>query len=342
MPDFVNIIADMKVLIIRFSSIGDLTQALSIPSLIKSYTPEARIHFVTREDLSSLADNNPNIERVWKLDRKLGVQGLWKLIQELRKENFTHLYDAHNNLRSLVIRSFLFVPNTLVRPMMRLKRFLLIRFQRNLFEKPFSGQRDLLKPLEKWNYKFFLPPTPQLFLDQASRNYATDVFSKHQLMNPIVLAPSASYELKRWPLEYWHQLISNMPDRQFVVLAGQADTFTSELNQYANVVNLTGQSNLTQSAAIIEKANLLISNDTGLLHFAEQLGRPAIAFMGPAPFGFPSRPSTLILERNLKCRPCSKHGQGPCINPNFHECLRAITPNEVIEHIKNIKLASQQ
>ncbi|MBC7742490.1 MAG: glycosyltransferase family 9 protein [Bdellovibrionaceae bacterium] len=334
----------MKVLVIRFSSIGDLTQALSIPSLIKTYKPEAEIHFVTRQDLSMLTKNNPNIDRVWTLDRHNGIRGLLKLISELRKENFTHLYDAHNNLRSLIMRTLLFVPKTVVRPMMRIKRFLLIRFHKNLFEKPFSGQRDLLKPLEKWGFKFFLPPAPQLFLSTGARNYAENILNQHQIKNPIVLAPSASFALKRWPLEYWHELIRKFPDQKFIVLAGPSDTFTAELSIYPNVLDLTGKTDLDQSAAIIEKAILVISNDTGLLHFAEQLGRPAIAFMGPAPFGFPSRPSTQILERPLYCRPCSKHGQGPCINPNFHECLRSISPDEVaakvLVQIKLINVAN--
>ncbi|MBC7421291.1 MAG: glycosyltransferase family 9 protein [Bdellovibrio sp.] len=326
----------MKVLIIRFSSIGDVTQALSIPSLIKAYLPTAEIHFVTREDLASLAANHPAIEHVWKLDRKTGFAGLLKLTKELRAQKFTHLYDAHNNLRSFLIRTLLFTPQTLVKPMMRFKRFLLVRFQKNLFEKPFSGQRDLLKPLEKWNLKFFLPPAPQLYLDEKAKTYANQVYHDFKIKDAIVLAPSASYALKRWPLEYWHQLIQSLPAQKFIVLAGPQDTFTEELNIHQNVINLTGKSNLTESAALIEKSKLLVSNDTGLLHFAEQMGKPAIAFMGPAPFGFPSRPSTLILERDLKCRPCSKHGQGPCVNPNFQDCLRSITPNEVTQKIKGI------
>ncbi len=326
----------MKVLVIRFSSIGDLTQALSIPGLIKTYEPNAEIHFVTRADLSMIVENNPHIARVWKLDREKGFNGLWHLIKQLRGENFSHLYDAHNNLRSFMIRLFLFTPNTLVRPMMRIKRFLLIRLHKNLFEKPFSGQRDLLKPLEKWNFKFFLPPAPQLFLNTNDRIFATQMLHDLKIRNPIILAPSAAHALKRWPLEYWHQLIQQFPKQNFMVLAGPEDTFTAELSVYQNVINLTGKTSLTQSAALIEKSILLVSNDTGLLHFAEQLGRPAIAFMGPAPFGFPSRAATLILERPLWCRPCSKHGQGPCINPNFHECLRSITPSEVAGHVQSV------
>ena len=162
----------MKVLIIRFSSIGDLTQALSIPGLINSYHPEAEIHFVTRQDLAELVENHPAVAKVWALDRKLGFAGLRALTRELAKENFTHIYDAHNNLRSAYIRFFVGAAHKLARPMMRFKRFLLINFQINLFEKPFSGQRDLLKPLEHWGMDFKLPPVPQLFCDRGRyRNY---------------------------------------------------------------------------------------------------------------------------------------------------------------------------
>lgn len=331
MPVFVNTMSiEMKILIIRFSSIGDLTQALSIPSFIKSYVPQAEIHFVTRKDLSSIVENHPSVHKIWTLDRKEGFSGLIKLISILRKENFTHVYDAHNNLRSFFIRTFVSSKKTLVRPMMRLKRFLLIKFQINLFEKPFSGQRDLIKPLEKWGMKFNLPPAPQLFLSRDIKKAAPDI------KNYIVLVPSAAYELKRWPIEYWDELIKKNDEKKFVILAGPTDNFTAILNNNDNVVNYSGKTDLLESAAIIENAAVVITNDTGLLHFSEQLGKPTIALMGPAPFGFPSRPSTLILEKNLKCRPCSKHGQGPCVNPSYQECLRSISVDEVSVQLKNI------
>lgn len=326
----------MKVLIIRFSSIGDLTQALSIPSLIHQHTPNAEIQFVTRQDLSGLLENNPHIQKIWKLDRKLGLGGLWKMIQELKKENFTHIYDAHNNLRSFLIRLFVSADHKLVRPMMRFKRFMLLQFHKNYFEKPFSGQRDLLQPLQKWGYSFALPKPPQLFFS-AKENQAVQIqLQKNQLKDFVVLAPSAAYFLKRWPLEHWKKLIELNPNLHFVVLAGPTDEFTAELNIYKNVTNLTGQTSLRESAAVVAQAQAVVANDTGLLHFAEQLGKPTIALMGPAPFGFPSRPSTKILERNLACRPCSKHGQGPCVNSNYHECLKSISPDEVSVGLRHL------
>jgi ADP-heptose:LPS heptosyltransferase len=321
----------MKILIIRFSSIGDLTQALSLPSFIKSYKPDAEIHFVTRHDLGELVTHHPSVHKLWTLDRKEGFKGLLLLIKNLKQENFTHIYDAHNNLRSFLIRLLVSAQYKLVRPMMRFKRFLLINFQINWFEKPFSGQRDLIKPLEAWGMPFKLPDTPQLFLEKSIQKKILVPFQDY-----IVLCPSASYELKRWPLDYWDQLIKENPHYTFVILAGSTDTFTEKLNENTNAFNLTGKTDLVSSASIIQKAALVVSNDTGLLHFAEQLGKPAIALMGPAPFGFPSRPKTLILERNLPCRPCSKHGQGPCQNANYQECLRSISVTEVSEKMNKI------
>jgi ADP-heptose:LPS heptosyltransferase len=327
----------VKMLIIRFSSIGDLTQSLSIASHLKNHFPGAEIHFVTRADLSVIVENHPDINKIWKLDRARGFGGLIDLIKSLRKEQYTHIYDAHNNLRSFFIRTFVNSEHKLTRSLMRFNRFLLLHFRVNRFEKPFSGQRDLLKPLEKWGVSFSLPPVPQLFLSESAKLNGQSILNSYFLNQFVVLVPSAAYSLKRWPVRHWESLIDNHPNIQFVILAGSQDTFTGIFDSRKNVVNLTGKTDLMTSAAIIEKSCLVIANDTGMLHFAEQLGRKAIALMGPAPFGFPSRVhQTVILERNLSCRPCSKHGQGPCTNPIFQACLETISPEEVSRHMVQI------
>ena len=326
----------MKILVIRFSSIGDLTQSLSIPALIKENHPDAEVHFLTRSDFTLLLNNNPMVKKVWAIDRKKGFGEIFRLSQELRQEKFDIIYDAHNNLRSFFIRHLVSAKSKIVKPMSRLKRFLLIKFKINLFEKPFSGQRDLLKPLEKMGIKFRLPKPPLIFFDAATENKMNALLKSHDLSKFIVIVPSAAYALKRWPMTHWKALVEKNSDKKIIVLAGPTDTFTEELNTYSNIINLTGKTSLLESASIIEKAQAIVTNDTGMLHFSEQLGKKTIALMGPAPFGFPSRPSTVIMEKNLNCRPCSKHGQGPCVNPNFHECMTALTPTMVQEHLERL------
>lgn len=337
-----------KVLLIRFSSFGDVLQTLSVPSRLKDLGPkgQVQVHWITRKDFVDLTATHPDVEKVWALDRKKGLTGLLQLARVLSLENFTHIYDAHNNLRSrllsFLLRWFLpFLKGQFSRPKLlrksqrRWKRFLLFKFRINVFEKPFSGQRDLLEPLEKWGLSKVAPPAPQLFLPK------TDVFSKVPWLieNPrfVALAPSAAHRLKRWPLEYWKSLVQSLPHTFFVCLGGPEDHFTAEIAEISphRIFNLAGKLSLTESAQMVSLSQVLVTNDTGLLHVAEQLGKPAIALMGPAPFGFPSRPSTLVLERKLTCRPCSKHGQGPCSNPIFHECMRSIMPLEVRDILRS-------
>ncbi len=337
-----------KILIIRFSSIGDVTQCLSVPTKLAQAFPDAKIHWVTRGDLSELLRHHPHIHRCHVLDRKGGFLGLWKLILKLRIENFTAVYDAHNNLRSRLLGWFLCSfwlggsplkrkPILLRRSQKRWKRFLLFKLKRNTYEMPFSGQRDLIEPLVAWGLHKSYPPPPQLFLLDSEDGA---VPMKLLPNSPyIALAPSAAFFLKRWPKEHWKKLILNLPEFQFVLLGGPQDAFLDDVLAVAptRVRNLAGKCTLRESAYVVKKSLLLVTNDTGVLHFAEQLGHPCLALMGPAPFGFPSRSTTLVKEKNLACRPCSKHGQGPCYNRTFyHECLAGFTADEIARDVMKL------
>lgn len=327
-----------KVLLIRFSSFGDVTQCLSLPAKVHELLPTAEIHWASRKEFHNLIANHPLVNKTWDLDRKNGLKGLLELAFQLRKENFSHVYDAHNNFRSTIITLIIGIfkqVEILKRPTKRWLRFLLFNFRINKYEQPFSGQRDLIEPLTAWKINKTLPPTPQVFSNQKDQDRAQELlgsFSKKF----ITLAPSAAFYLKRWPKNYWSQLISLLPEEHFVLLGGPEDRFIEDIVQIApeRCLNLAGKCSLTENIPLIASSKLLISNDTGLMHIAEQLGHRCIALMGPAPFGFPSRPSTKIMELDLKCRPCSKHGQGPCINSKYHQCLVDITPEQIASIVK--------
>jgi ADP-heptose:LPS heptosyltransferase len=330
-----------KILIIRFSSFGDVTQALSIPSKLAELGDGVEIHWAIRQDLAPLLEGHPHIHKVWKLDRKTGLSGLWSLIRDLQRERFAYIFDAHNNLRSHVISWFLRPPFALSRifdpPLFtrksqkRWKRFLLFRFRINLYEKPLSGQRDLLEPLQAWGLTRESPPAPQLVVNAVALSKVRETLASRGYESFVALAPSSAFALKRWPLDHFKKLIALSPSEKFVCLGGPEDSFIQELVQVApdRVLNMAGAFSLQESSAAIFLARGLVTNDTGLLHVGEQLGKKTIALMGPAPFGFPSRDSTKIMELNLSCRPCSKHGQGPCVNEKYQRCLVDITPEQV-------------
>ncbi|MGE0763095.1 MAG: glycosyltransferase family 9 protein [Bdellovibrionales bacterium] len=335
-----------KILIIRFSSFGDVLQCLSVAGALRARWPEAEIHWVTRQEFIPLIETHPAIHKVWGLSREKGARGLSHLANDLRSQKFTHVYDAHNNLRSRLLgwklkgvadwRVWLGQMKFLRRSIYRWRRFLLFRFHRNLFPQPFNGQADLLRPLKTWGIPLNAPSVPQLFLTNLAQSKAHEKLGEWAGKPFVALAPSAAFLLKRWPLAHWQNLIESQGDLRFVILGGPQDQFVSELVKSGpdRVLNLAGQLSLSESAAVIQMAQALVSNDTGLLHVAEQLGKPCLALMGPAPFGFPSRPLTKIIELPLPCRPCSKHGQGPCVNPNYHQCLVGISPELVAEELR--------
>lgn len=335
----------VKVLLIRFSSFGDITQSLSIPTRLKELAPSTEVHWVTRLEFSDLVETHPFVDKLWTLDKKLGLIGLFKIISQLQKEKFDYIYDAHNNLRSRIITWMLcppwnlsrwFSPPQLTRKSQkRWKRFLLFKFHKNLFQQPFSGQRDLLEPLQKWNLSIDLPSAPQLLLKKSAEVKILAIIKSKQLQNFVTVAASSAHILKRWPEENFRKLLQLNPKVTFVFLGGKEDNFIQSIIQdLPNAYNFAGQLSFQESASFIFYSQGLVCNDTGLLHIAEQLGKKAIALMGPAPFGFPSRHTTLILEKKLSCRPCSKHGQGPCVNLNYQECLRAFTPEQVSLHMQ--------
>jgi lipopolysaccharide heptosyltransferase II len=331
----------MKVLIIRFSSFGDVLQTLSVAGAIHVKFPDAEIHWATRQEFETLIATHPAIHKVWSLPKKSSLLDLSKLAHELKREKFDRVYDAHNNLRSHLIgwvlkgflgwRALAGRPRFLRRSIYRLKRFLLFKFRINLFPKPFSGQKALLEPLKKWGISDSPPPAPQLFVSENVRQKVAKPFDAF-----IALAPSAAFPLKRWPKEYFIDLIFKMKDTRFVLLGGPEDLFLNEIASVApeRVANMAGKLSLAESASMIEASLGLVSNDTGLMHVAEQIGKPCVALMGPAPFGFPCRPTTTILELKLWCRPCSKHGQGPCVNKEFQKCLRDIKPDQVASIVR--------
>ncbi len=331
-----------KILILRFSSFGDVTQCLSVASKLSLHFKNSVIHWAVREDLSPLLQNHPSIHQIVSLPRKSNLKMLVQLAWLLRNENYTRIYDAHNSTRSWIISLILGLTTSakvLRKSQMRWKRILLFKFRWNLYQMPRSGQRDLIDPLKKWGIQNDLPKTPQLFLLNSELESLKTILPKEKY---IALAPSAAFELKRWPVEHWKSLILQDPQQKFVLLGGPEDHFLKEIQNVApdRILNLAGQTNLRHSACVVQLSEMLISNDTGLLHTAEQLGHPAIALMGPAPFGFPSRPKTKILQLDLACRPCSKHGQGPCVNPEFQKCLRGISVQTVFDSIRQLRAST--
>ncbi|OFZ17888.1 MAG: hypothetical protein A2Z20_10640 [Bdellovibrionales bacterium RBG_16_40_8] len=325
-----------KYLIVRFSSFGDIAQAMPCAVIIRQQDPDADIHWLTRKDFYDFVKSLPCIDRVWGLERLHGIKGLISLISDLKKENYTHIYDAHSNLRSFIVCSVLRLNflkvNIIRRSKNRLRRLLLFWFRKNYFPSPFRGAISYKNPLKKWFSKIDFPPPIELAVETAPLSLPQDFI----LSSAIVIAPSATWELKRWPLEYWSQLVSSSPGYNFILLAGKDDVECDKIaeDNKKNVLNLRGKLSWVQSAKIISLAKTIISGDTGVMHLADIMGKNTIALIGPTAFGHPTRATSKVIETKVYCRPCTKDGRGRCINAKYKKCLRDISPQMVTNQLK--------
>lgn len=328
-----------KFLIIRFSSIGDIIQCMSVISGIKARYPNAEIHWITRKDMAGLLNIDDRICKIWEFERSKGLKGLIKLSLKLRKENFTHIYDAHNNIRSSIVKSVLSYCslrsvfgrlNVVTRSKDRIKRFLLFKLRINRFPKPNLSFDSYYYPLKKWEIvKGDLT---------YSYHFPSDVVKRClKILEPvsdkkwITLVPSAAWPLKRWDTEYWQGLVEKMDGHHFVILGGPKDKFCERIHKISpdRILNLAGATSLLDSLCIVHLSHLVISGDTGFLHAADIFEKEAIALIGPTAFGFPSGKRTTTLEVELSCRPCTKDGSTKCRNLVEKKCLRDISPELV-------------
>lgn len=327
-----------RLLIIRFSSFGDIVQAATIPASFHALFPGARVDWLVRSDFAELLTAHPYIDRVIAFEKSTGLKGLLRLALRLSGTRYSHVYDAHNNLRSKVVVFVLCMgrlirggwPRLLTRPKHRIRRWLMFRFRLPVLPKPFRGAESYLRPLAKWGLESATVRGtsfwPACELSESVRHKVA------KLPRPlIVLAPSAAWPMKRWPIEHWKELVLGFDRAGFAVLGGPEDTFLKELEQVApgRVVDFAGRLGLSESAALMKEADLVIANDTGLLHVADQMERPTIALIGPTAFGYPSHVNSRTLEIELPCKPCSKDGRGRCRNSVYQRCLQELSPQAV-------------
>ncbi len=337
-----------KVLVIRFSSIGDIIQCMSIIEPVK-YQLNAELHWVCRSDFSQMLSTNPNVDKIWSYERVSGLKGLINIVSLLRKEEFDYIYDAHQNIRSSIIKMLIgvFKPNSKTKLVVRRKHYIRricffdLKIKKAL-KMPFKAVESFQKPLLDWGIDFSKTY-------QTDWNFADEVILKgNSLIGNIfkekkclTIVPSAAWPLKRWPILYWQRLVKKLPDYKFIIIAGPNDTFTDEIKSIApdRIINLSGKTSLQESFYVISQSQMVISADTGFLHAADLFKINSIALMGPTAFGYPTGKTVKVLEVNgLKCRPCSKAGDTKCKMPDgYRACLMGITPDLVIKTINSFE-----
>lgn len=333
----------MKFLIIRFSSIGDIVLTSPVVRCLKKQVVTADIHFLTKRSYSSITASNPYIDKVHYLEDDLEAT-----IASLRKEDFDYVIDLHHNLRTLKVKRALgkkaFSFNKL-----NIEKWLLTALKINKMPDLHIVDR-YMQTVASFGVKndgagldYFIPK--EEVVDES------DIPASHHA-GYIGLVIGAAHFTKRYPIEKLSKFCSEM-DHPIVVMGGKEDVANGELLSAIDpfkIYNACGKFSLHESADLVRRAKLIVSNDTGLMHIAAAFKRPVISLWGNTvpQFGMSPYygdnflhnyqrnnqqplPYDILEVKNLSCRPCSKIGYNSCPKGHF-KCMQQIGVQELLNH----------
>ena len=338
---------------------GDVVLQTATVNWLRSLMGESlRITFVTAQEFVPLLDTHPGINHVIGFDRKKGES--WKqLLDKIKNAQKEHkidlILDLHSTLRSFRLRWSLWMIPSITVDKRRWERFLLTKLKGKFFKRLIDKKVFGLGPQVERIIQDLAP----LFSDDRGARRAKD-FRKgpNQELTSlgnlptyslpgdyIVLAPSASFEPKRWPVESFVELAKNLlrtRKEHLVILAGPQDKFCEAFNEIHDqrLINLQGKTSLKESMSILSKAKLCIGNDSGMNHIAEAHGVPCITLFGPTDprFGFaPHGSSSKYISHELWCKPCSTTGKSSCFRKSLL-CMEMISVEEVLSTLKGLEL----
>lgn len=348
----------MHILLIRFSSMGDVVLQTATINWLKSlFGNSLKITFLTSKEFSSCVDTHPMVDEVITFDRK-GKESFSDLINKIKtshaKQKIDLILDAHATLRSFRLKCTLWMIPSLTVDKRRWERFLLTKFKwswlkRFISTSVFGLENQVERILNDFEAIFGDHRAIRRTKDfvKSPGNHLTSLGNTdtYQLPSPyIVVSPSASFKAKRWPVSSYVNLVKKVLENtnyHVAVLAGPADDFCDVFNEIKNerFHNLQGKTSLKESMSILANSLIAIGNDSGMNHIAEAYGRPCITIFGATDsrFGFaPHGAHSRFIEKELSCRPCSTTGSRECYRER-HFCMELISVDEVYEEFLKIQ-----
>lgn len=320
----------VKFLIVRFSSIGDIVLTTPIIRCLKQQIEDAKVHFFTKPQYVDILKFNPYIDKI------LILKNFKESIAEIKMENYDYIIDLHNNLRSFRFKNKLKILDFSF-PKLNWEKWLMVNFKINklpnvhVVDRYFETVKLFDVNNDNQGLDFFINPENEISLESIKTNFKEDF---------VVFAIGGQHYTKRMPAEMLAKICEalNFP---IILLGDEKDFENGEIikKNSENIFNLCGKLNLLQSASIIKRAKLIVTHDTGLMHIAAAYQRVIFSIWGNTipEFGmepYISKKKSFKTQRlGIKCRPCSKIGFKKCPKKHFN-CMRLQNIEDLINGIK--------
>lgn len=326
----------MKLLVIRFSSIGDIVLTTPVLRCIKKQLPGTELHFLTKERYRSILEANPYVDKIITL-------GLSKtlMMHQLKTEEYDAIIDLHHNLRTWEVKRALKGVPAYSFHKLNWQKWLMTACKINRLPQQHIVDRYLattsgfgvMNDGEGLDY----------FIPEEQHVKANDLPLSHQ-MGYVALVIGAAHATKQLPADRCIELCRRI-SLPVVLLGGKVDFARGEeiaRHDPIKVYNACGKFSLHESADLVRKSLLVITPDTGLMHIAAAFKKPIISIWGNTIPAFGMTPyygrhqvPQHISEVQLGCRPCSKIGHDACPKKHFN-CMQQQDLLQIQEWVKEM------
>ena len=309
----------LKILVVRFSSIGDIVLTTPVVRMLKKQL-NAQVNYLTKSTYITLLKNNPYIDSVYQIEDSIN-----EVIADLKKENYDYIIDLHNNLRTQILKFKLGVPSKSFNKL-NMEKFMLTTFKMDSLPEVHIVDRylDTVTHLGVQNdnegLDFFLNYKDKVDLSQFPNSF-------------IAFVIGGQHATKMLSTEKIISIINKL-NESVVLIGGPQDFVRGEQIMAAtkNTFNSCGKYEINQSAYLVKNAKHIITHDTGMMHIAAAFKKKIYSVWGNTVPEFGMHPylsdsnSKTIEVKNLSCRPCSKIGYEKCPKGHF-KCMQEIDEN---------------
>lgn len=320
----------MKILILRFSSIGDIVLTTPVIRCIKKQVANAEVHFATKASFKSILENNPYIDKIHLLEASTGA-----LIKQLQAEKFDVVIDLHSNIRTRRIKWALDAKNYTF-DKLNIRKWFYVNWKWktmpnvHIVERYLHAAKHLGVKNDDQGLDYFISEKDAVDLNKLKHPFSSGY---------VAIAIGAQHATKRLPEAKIIELIGKI-SHPIILMGGKEDTLTaaklvSYFPETKNILNACGAYNLNQSASIIKQSKYIYTHDTGLMHIAAAFQKSIVSIWGnttPELGMYPYKTEHINWQNaGLYCRPCSKIGYKSCPKKHFRCMNEQTLPVQEIE-----------
>ena len=329
-----------KLLIIRFSALGDIAMTVSVVHDLAVQYPDLDITMLSREMARPLFEQLPKNVHFYAADlngRHKGLFGLCQLWRDAHLNDFDYIADFHNVLRTWWLRTEGCLHRKKVAKIDkgRKGKKALTRQKNKVFVQQATSFERYAKVLEQLGF----PVKPQFVKLDYSSFCETQKATNETW---IGVAPFAKHPAKVYPMEKMEEVINALSQREktTVFLFGGGEEEKRQIaelcGKYPNVQATQSLQGLKGQLALMGQLDMMLSMDSANMHLASLVGTRVVSIWGGThPYagflGWNQKPNDCI-QLDLPCRPCSVYGNKPCFRGDY-ACLNGIAPKQIIEKL---------